>query len=267
MPSAETLLEKLVPPLREVPARTGILSDIDGTLAPIVDRPEDAAVPDATRAALEALVGAYGLVACVSGRRAEEARRMVGVEGLLYAGNHGYEILFPGETEATPDPALGDRAGAAREFVAHHAPELTGGGLRVEDKGPIQALHWRGVLDIEHAHAKALSIAADAEAAGLEPRWGRKVLELRPYAGIHKGSVVSWLLRERGLDRALFGGDDITDLDAFRALRDLQGSGAIEYGLCVGVDSDEAPPDLAERSDVVVDGTEGFADVLRRLAG
>jgi trehalose 6-phosphate phosphatase len=266
--SAQTRLEALVAPLRADPGSAAILSDIDGTLAPIVERPETAVVPDAARTALEKLAGEFALVACVSGRRAADARRLVGVDGILYAGNHGFELLLPGDSEPRPDPALGNRAGAALEFARTlDARELAAAELRLEDKGPIQAIHWRGAADGEHARAMALSIAAAAQAAGLVPRWGRKVLELRPVAGIDKGSVVTRLIRERDLGQALFGGDDDTDLDAFQALRWMERSGRLERGICVGVDSEEAPAELPERSDIVVDGTGGYLEVLNLLMG
>ncbi len=262
------MFDHLLTPLRGAPGRTGILSDIDGTLAPIADRPADAAVPERAREVIERLAERYALVACVSGRRAADARRMVGVDGVVYAGNHGFEILLPGEEEPHADPALGSRVNAARDFAAAlDAGELAASGLRLEDKGSIQALHWRGAEDDERAQQAARSVAADAQSAGLVPRWGRKVLELRPVAGIDKGSAVTRLVRERGLDHALFGGDDSTDLDAFLALTWMQRSGRLESSVCIGVSSDEAPAGLAERTDIVVDGTSGFLAVLEALAG
>ena len=89
----------------------------DGTLAPITDAHDDARVPDATRETLRKLAGRYELVACVTGRRALEARRIVGVDELVYAGNHGFELLRPGAAEAVADPAVGSRAGRPKEFV------------------------------------------------------------------------------------------------------------------------------------------------------
>jgi len=260
-------IEALVAPLRDDAARTAILSDIDGTLAPIVERPDDAVVPYEARAVLAELVERFALVACVSGRRAADARRLVGVEQIVYAGNHGFELLLPGEDTPRPDPALGRRATEAREFAGGlDARELAAADLRLEDKGPIQALHWRGAADGEHARALALSIAAAAQNVGLVPRWGRKVLELRPVAGIDKGSAVTRLVRERELGRAMFGGDDDTDLDAFQALRWMQRSGRLRTAVCVGVGSEEAPAALAERTDLVVDGTAGYLEVLRAVA-
>src|SRR5207244_1564397 len=78
--------------LAEEPERAAILLDVDGVLAPIVARPEDARVPDETRAELRRIHGRYGLVACVSGRAGEDARRIVGVAELIYVGNHGLEL-------------------------------------------------------------------------------------------------------------------------------------------------------------------------------
>ena len=261
------MFDHLLAPLREDPGRSGVLSDIDGTLAPIVDVPDDAAVPGRAREVLEELVSRYALVACVSGRRALAARRLVGVEGVVYAGNHGFEILLPGDAEPRADPALGRRVDAARTFAgALDEDELARSELRLEDKGVIQALHWRGAKDAERARASALALAVDAQSAGLVPRWGRMVLELRPVAGIDKGSAVTRLVRERSLAHALFGGDDDTDLDAFQALRWLQRAGRLESSVCVGVGSDEAPAGLAERTDLVVEGTRGFLKVLEAAA-
>jgi trehalose 6-phosphate phosphatase len=253
--------------LRADPSRAAILTDVDGTLAPIVDRPEQAAVPEAARAALAALSERFGLVGCVSGRRALEARRLVGIDGITYAGNHGMELLLPGEEAPSLDPALQGRERDAVEFVAGLGDEgLAGLGLRVEDKGPIQALHWRGADDEPAAEARAREIAVAAEAAGLEPHWGRKVLELRPAGASGKDVAVAALLRTAGVATAVYGGDDRTDLDAFRRLRELRQEGELERAICVGVSSPEAPPELTAESDLRVDGPAGWLEILESLA-
>ena len=240
--------------------------DIDGTLAPIVDDPAAAAVPQATRELLSALAERYGLVGCLTGRRALDARRIVGVEEIAYAGNHGFEMLPPGAGTPAADPAVGGREEAARRFVATLGTErLLVAGIRVEDKGAIQALHWRGASREADAADEARALANLARAAGLVPRWGRKVLEIRPVAGIDKGSAATRMLRERGVAAALFGGDDVTDLDAFQALRWLSRSERLRAAVCVGVASSEQPEELAARTDVVVDGPEGFVLLLEEL--
>jgi trehalose 6-phosphate phosphatase len=254
-------------PLREEPGRAAILTDVDGTLAPIVERAEEAAVPAAARAALAALAERYALVGCISGRRAEEARRLVGLDSLAYAGNHGLELLMPGEAAVRPDPSLAGREHEAAGFLAAvDGGRLDAAGLRREDKGPIQALHWRGSEDEAAAQSHAHEIANEAGRAGLEPRWGRKVLELRPKGGGGKDGAVASLLADRRLDRATYAGDDRTDLDAFRRLRALREEGRLSAAVCVGVLSAEGPAELAEECDLVVEGLDGWLAILEWLA-
>jgi trehalose 6-phosphate phosphatase len=254
-------------PLRREPDRAAILTDVDGTLAPIVERAEDAAVPAAAREALATLSERYALVGCISGRRALEARRLVGLDTLAYAGNHGLELLMPDEGSPRPDPSIVGREDEASDFLAGIEVDPGAVGLRREDKGPIQALHWRGADDEGGAESRAHEIAREAGRAGLEPRWGRKVLELRPVGGGGKDGAVASLLAEDGIDRATYAGDDRTDLDAFRRLRELDEEGQLSAAVCVGVLSAEAPAELAEESDVIVTGLDGWLEILRWLAG
>ena len=253
--------------LRDDPARAAIFTDVDGTLAPIVPRPEQAVVPARARELLGHLGERYALVGCISGRRAEEARRLVDVDGIAYAGNHGLELLLPGEEEVRFDPSLEGRERDAAAFVASRDDgALDGAGLRLEDKGPIQALHWRGAADETAAEARAHEIAADAGRAGLELRWGRKVLELRPPGGGGKDAAVAALLAMDGIEAAVYAGDDRTDLDAFRRLRELQEAGKLETAVCVGVVSAEGPAELPAESDMTVGGPDGWLALLEALA-
>jgi trehalose 6-phosphate phosphatase len=259
-------LESLLAELRESPRATAVLTDIDGTLAPIVKRPEEAAVPEEARRVLSELSDTYGLVGCISGRRAEEARGLVGLDGIGYAGNHGLELLLPGESELRFDPAIrGHEADAAAYLAGLDREALGAQGLRIEDKGPIQALHWRGAPDERAAEARAREVAAGAGRAGLDCRWGRKVLELRPKGGGGKEAAVAALLATDGIEAAIYAGDDRTDLDAFQRLRELRERGRLRAAVCVGVLSEEGPTEIAEESDVAVDGPEEWLAVLRAL--
>ena len=256
----------LLGPLRAAPARSAILCDIDGTLAPITERPDETAVPESARALLRELAGRFALVACVSGRRALEAREIVAVAELHYIGNHGFESVGPGDEAERVDPRISGQADAARDFLAGVEGSVLGAaGLRREDKGPIQSLHWRGASDEERARGAAEELARRAHGQELEARWGRKVLELRPSAPIDKGSAIEPLLAEHRIARALYGGDDVTDLDAFAALRRMRSDGQLEHAVCIGVASAEEPAELRQRSDLVVEGSEGFLELLGRL--
>jgi trehalose 6-phosphate phosphatase len=261
-------VDELLAPLRDNAARSAVLTDIDGTLAPIVERPEQASVSEEARALLTELSRRFAVVGCISGRRASEARELVGVDGIAYAGNHGLELLLPGEDSPRLDPSLEGRADVAAVYLEGvDGDRLGDAGLRREDKGPIQALHWRGADDERAAEARAQEIAAGAGKAGLEPRWGRKVLELRPAGGGGKEAAVGALIGTGEIDAAIYAGDDRTDIDAFRRLKELCDEGRLRACVCVGVTSEEAPVELADAADLSVEGPAGWLAVLRSLAG
>jgi trehalose 6-phosphate phosphatase len=228
--------------LAEAPGRAAILLDVDGTLAPIVQRPDEAAVPVETRRELERLVGRYALVACVSGRTGEDARRLVGVGGIRYVGSHGLE--------------LAPEADRWREEIHRFA---AGVDWPVEDKGLTVSFHYREAEDEDAALEYLEGVAERARTAGLVPRFGRKVLEIRPPVEADKGTAVTQILEEAALTRALYAGDDTTDIDAFRALDRL------ELGVRVAVSSDEAPSELVEAADIVVDSPADLLALLRQL--
>ena len=143
---------------------------------------------------------------------------------------------------------------AAADHLAGLDPgPLEAAGLRREDKGPIQALHWRGAADEASAEALAREIADAAARAGLEPHWGRKVLELRPPGGGGKAAAVSALIESgEGITAAAYAGDDRTDLDAFRRLRQMRDSGRLARAICVGIASEEGPAEIREEADLEV---------------
>jgi trehalose 6-phosphate phosphatase len=260
------LLSEALAPLRANPARAAILLDIDGTLAPIVEHAVDARVPEGTRQLLVEIAKRYGVVACVSGRRASEARAMVSIGTISYLGSHGAELLRAGWTEAVLDPALEDWARRIQEFGREaDTADLRRLRVRLEDKGAIVAFHWRGAPDEEAARSAIDAIAARAETAGLRTHWGRKVLEVRPPVRIDKGAGISTFLQEVEIDVALYVGDDVTDLDAFHELARMAESGRIERAIRVGVSSEEGPSEITGEADIVVDGTAGVQELLTGL--
>ncbi|WP_241004292.1 trehalose-phosphatase [Conexibacter sp. SYSU D00693] len=261
-------LQDALAPLVATPSRSGVLLDVDGTLAPIVRHADDAHVPEPTRAPLIKVARGYGLVACVSGRRAATARRIVSLGSITYVGNHGAELLRGGATEPELDPEVAQGRAAVRDFAFREwdSDELRRLRVRGEDKDVICAFHWRGAPDEDAAETAVRDVAARAEAAGLVTHWGRKVLEVRPPVELHKGRGVRAVLGDTSLAAALYAGDDRTDLDAFRALREAVAEGTLEHALCVGVASDETPEELEAEADVVVDGPAGVRAMLEALA-
>jgi trehalose 6-phosphate phosphatase len=233
----------LVSLLSAEPRRAAILLDVDGALAPIVPRPEDARVPPETQGELRRLHARYALVACISGRAGDDARQVVDVPELVYVGNHGLELEPEAEVWAT----------RLQKFLAEtHWP-------RTENKRLSAALHFRDVQDEAAARATLDEIAAAAGARGFVTRYGRKVLEILPPLEANKGTAVRRLLADRDLDRALYAGDDTTDLDAFHALDGL------EVAVRVAVSSAEGPAQLREAADIVVDSPTELLALLRRL--
>jgi trehalose 6-phosphate phosphatase len=261
------VLSEALAPLRTNPSQAAVLLDIDGTLAPIVEHAAEASVPEGTRQLLIAIVKRYRVVACISGRRASEARAMVAIGAISYLGSHGAELLRAGWTEAQVDASLAEWARRMREFGnAEDTAELRRGRVRIEDKGAILGFHWRGAPDEAAAKAAVDAVAGRAEAAGLHTHWGRKVLEVRPPVQIDKGAGVRKLLAGADVQVAIYVGDDTTDLDAFRALAELQDEGALQQAIRVGVRSEDGPKAIVGEADVVVDGTDGVRDLLALLA-
>jgi trehalose 6-phosphate phosphatase len=229
--------------LAEDPGQAALFLDVDGVLAPIVPRPEDARVPEETRAELRRLNDRYELVACISGRTGADAQRIVGIPELVYVGNHGLELDA-------------DAAGW-RERLQLFLDDVDW--PATESKGLTASLHYRGSADESAARAALEDVKAQAERAGFVARFGRMVLEVLPPLDVHKGTAVRQLLAERGLKRALYAGDDTTDLDGFRALDDL------DVSVRIAVASEEGPAELREAADLVVGRPEELVAVLRRL--
>jgi trehalose 6-phosphate phosphatase len=225
------------------PAAAAIFLDVEGVLAPIVARPEDARVPDGTRRELERLARCYGLVAAVTGRTSAVAREIVGVDSLTYAGEHGLEL----------DARAAGWASQIHGFAAEVPwPD-------VEVKPLTAAFHYRTAPDREQARRELEPVAAAALDVGLRTRWGRMVLEILPPLDVSKGTAVRALLEQTGLRRALYAGDDTTDLDGFGALDGL------EVAVRVAVVSAEGPAELGERADMIVGSTDAFAELLGQL--
>jgi trehalose 6-phosphate phosphatase len=229
--------------LAEDPTSAALFLDVDGVLAPIVPRPEDARVPAETRVELRRLNERYALVACISGRGGADAQRIVGIPELVYVGNHGLEL----DNEAA---AWGERL---QRFLAEVAWPAT------ENKQLTASLHYRGSQDQSAARATLEDVKARAEREGFVARFGRKVLEVLPPLDVNKGTAVRQLLAERHLGRALYAGDDTTDLDGFQALDGL------DIGVRIAVVSDEGPAELREAADLTIRGPEELLTVLRRL--
>ena len=221
MPEPESALdrwEELLPRLRE--QRPAVFLDYDGTLTPIVARPELAVLPEAMRETLRALAVRCP-VAIVSGRDRSDVQSLVGIEGLIYAGSHGFDIAGRGLRYEHGHGCVASLDRAEQELLK----AVSGiDGARVERKKFAIAVHFR---EVRPQCVGRLELIVDAVLRGcpeLRKGLGKKVFELRPASEWHKGKAVVWLLEALGLDGTdalpVYLGDDVTDEDAFGAVAD-----------------------------------------------
>ena len=247
----------LLAPLVSAP-RLGIVTDVDGTISPIVAAPDAAQVTPGNRALLAALAGKLALVAVISGRAVDDVRARVGVPGLVYVGNHGLEWWAGDQVEVPPDlqayrPAL---ESARRALASALLP-----GMALEDKGATLSLHYRQTDDPDAAAAAFRPVIERiASANGLRLFQGRMVFELRPPLEIDKGSAFARLVARYALDAAAYLGDDTTDADALQTARRLRQDGTC-YALGLGVLGAETPAIVRDQADLSlsgVDDTEAF---------
>jgi trehalose 6-phosphate phosphatase len=246
----------------EEPGSVAVLTDIDGTLAPIVPTPDMSEVSGELKNLLRRLGEKYLLVAGISGRKTEDAFDLIGLEDVVYFGNHGFEILRDGEVEVIPEALPYFERIQELERLARE--ELAPEGAFVEEKGITASVHYRNVPpDVGERCVEF--VQREGERLGLRVTVGRGVVEARPPIRADKGTAVRTLVEEYRPTRAMFLGDDTTDLDAFRELEELREEGELKEILRVGVASDEGPPEIEEQADIVVDGVDGVEKLLRQL--
>jgi len=246
------------------PGTALIALDYDGTLSPIVRDPGAAyAHPGAVRA-LRGLTAAVGTLAVITGRPAEQAVQLGGLDGvpgIIVLGHYGWE-RWEGGTLSSP-PAPPGVATARRDLPGVLASAGAPEGTRIEDKGHAVAVHTRGTADPEAALGRLrgpLEALADRTGLAVEP--GRLVIELRP-RGTDKGTALAGLAGQREARSVMFCGDDLGDLAAFAAVRALRRDGVPGLTVCSG--SPESAR-LAAEADLVVDGPDGVAALLAALA-
>lgn len=240
---------------------SALLSDIDGTLSPIAATPAEATVLESCRFGLNKLAAKLELVSVLSGRPVAEARRMVGLDHLTHFGNHGLErwdIVHGYRSEAE------GFAPSIAEVRAELERQVKGmPGVQIEDKRIVISIHYR-LASEEPSIREKLLILAESLAKGLLITEGKKVIELRPPVAVNKGTVVRNLITEYGLNGIVYIGDDLTDIDAFNALRNARHSGV--HAAAVAVGGPEAKEELLALADLELDGPSDVGALLQELA-
>jgi trehalose 6-phosphate phosphatase len=252
--------------LRQTPA--AVITDIDGTISPIAPTPAEAMVEPGARAALERLTGRLAAVAVVSGRAPADGAAMVGLPELIYVGNHGLERIARGAPWTHPDAAAAQPAIAAALAEIEAAARAAGDvpWLVVENKGVTGTVHYRLAPDpVQAVDLLEPIVRAAVERHGLRLTVGRMILEVRPNVLVTKGTAIRELARDLGLRGIVYFGDDVTDVDAFIALRELREAGEAET-LRVGVLGPETSPIVLAEIDLSVFGVAACAATLLALA-
>ena len=242
-----------------------VFLDYDGVLTPIVDRPEDATISEGMWEAVRGLAQRC-TVCVVSGRDRPVVQELMNVDDLVVAGSHGFDIWHPDEGPMEHD--AGEHSEELLDTVKTRLGEAADGieGAQVEPKKLSTAIHYRHVTDERRPEVKAAVDELLAEYPDeLKVTPGKMVYEVQPKLDWHKGKAVLYLLETLGLDRddviPLFLGDDITDEDAFNALK---GRG---IGIFVGNPDDPEVGGRTTAADYVLESpqeVEQFLDTLAR---
>jgi trehalose 6-phosphate phosphatase len=265
-PDVAAAVDACLAVLRQRPA--AVVTDIDGTISAIAPTPAEAMVDATAKAALSRLASELAAVAVVSGRAPQDGAAMVGLPELTYVGNHGLERIERGAHWTHPVAAASGPAIAAALAEIESAVQAAADApwLVVENKGVTGTVHYRLAPDAREAAALLGPLVEEAAARhGLRVTLGRMIFELRPPLAVNKGTAIRELARDLGLRGIVFFGDDVTDVDAFRALREMREEGAATT-LRVGVLGTETAPAVFAETDLMVDGVPGCAATLLALA-
>lgn len=237
---------------------TGLFLDFDGTLAAITGDPEDSRLPEQLHGVLAALARTLGVVAVVSGRPAASLAERVPVDGVRLLGLYGLETWDEQGSRPRPEAARWQATvDDAKGLLGAGAEGLEG--VELEDKGLSVALHWRNAGDRgERGRQVSAVVERVAAQTGLGREPGKFVEELRPPVDWDKGTAVRAVMEEERLRLPVYCGDDLGDLPALRAVRELG-------GVAVLVSDGETPEALDDAADIIMDGPEAMADWLTRL--
>jgi trehalose 6-phosphate phosphatase len=246
--------------------------DFDGTLAPIVENPEDAHIHPEAGEVLSKLAAQVRAVAVVTGRPARQALALGGLEEVGRAiGESGRELFVLGQYgnerwTSTDRRVISPKPPRGLATFTSELPRLLrradAGEAWIEEKGLAVAVHTRRLDDADAAYERLMPVLSEAaKSFDLDVEPGRSVIEIRAH-GMHKGAAVHKLVDELGAKAVVFGGDDLGDIEAFKAVEELRGRGFPGLLVCSASSEENT---LADMADVVVDGPAGVLELLREL--
>ncbi len=249
---------------KEHPEKSGIFSDLDGTLSKIAPTPAEAVVTPEMRAVLQGIVDKYAVVGIVSGRDSTEARRILALDNVIYIGNHGLEWLEDGKQFYAPEAF--NFFGLAGNLAAELSVIFDKSGYIVERKKLGVAVHYRQVEDKELAKGRIKEAVEPMVAKyPLKQSEGRYVIELKPDLPVNKGDAITVIALRTGIERAMYLGDDVTDIDAFQALGRLREQGRLQT-VSIAIASNESAPDVMHEADYVIQSVDAAEELLRWIS-
>lgn len=231
-------------------------------MSEIVRTPGEARILPECRRFLRLLAEKFPLVAIVSGRSVNAAKKIVGLDSLTYIGSHGMERWVDGRSEFAPGlekypEIIGSTLNEIKPYLPHE-------GIIVEDKEVTASIHYRLTQDPRAAREVILGALRKApHARDLRIMQNKMIIELLPPEGFNKGTAVSALIKEYRLWGAVYLGDDITDVDAFRVLHQISGDDF--KGLAIAVTGNDMPGELFEEADFTLNGVGDVARFLEWL--
>jgi trehalose 6-phosphate phosphatase len=216
-------------------------------------------------AALQALAGRLAVTGIVTGRGAHDARRTAGMPDLLVVGNHGLEWLEPGADEAIPAPGLEWISDALDGLMAEARDALGDPRVTLDHKGLSGTIHYRMAADPERARQVLLAALAAAPHPGIDVREGRMSIELRPAGVGDKGTAVRQVVARHGLRGLIVLGDDVTDLDMFRAAAELRASEGLTAAILAVGGHGEVPAAVMAAADAALPDPDAVVRLLEAL--
>ena len=235
--------------------KTVIVTDVDGTISQIAPTPSEAVLSPTMKDVILRLSKKFQMVAVVSGRPVEDVKRMIGIEGLLYVGNHGMEYMKNGRIHVEEETKRYIQRINEAACKIKNEESCNAEGVLLEDKGLCFSIHYRLCKD-PNARKILLNTLKDMEELkGLQIKEGRKVIEIRPPTGYDKGKILERIIHENNIKKLLYMGDDVTDSDAFRKLNELKNHGKVDAESIIII-SGEIPSKIKEEASYFLESVD-----------
>ena len=255
---------KIVETLSHKPS--GFFSDFDGVLSEIAPTPDEAIAYPGSAEAIASIARNLDMAGVITGRAVDDIGTRILIDDLVVVGNHGLEWWEQGSRRdhEAGTAAIESVASVLEAVKSELAGQMDISAMIWENKRLSGTIHFRNVADPEETERLLLPIVQPlAEASNLRCTPGKMIVELRPLAQVTKGSALKEIIESNALASAVFIGDDVTDVDGFRALHELRDQG--KRTLAVGVVTVDAHPDIAAHSDVIVNSVHEIVEVLTQV--